>query len=228
MIFSFLLILQIIDFSDSTATLSEITKSTYFVEEPDNDNEVSIISNGRETKFKKTVVVKTDEKELESDDEVEDEEYEDEELEDEEEFEDEEIEDEDETDIDESEMILDPNDVERYINFESVEDEEDVEDEEEVDDEEEMEDEEMEDEEEEVSDEESVVSEMDADSDDEGFIAGKDREAHIISKDKAARSSNTQLVDFDKFPFTNEDSVVTASRAFGFMISPCDVQTFFE
>ncbi|KAF1770349.1 hypothetical protein GCK72_002167 [Caenorhabditis remanei] len=212
----------------STATLSEITKSTYFVEEPDNDNEVTLISNGRETKFKKTVVVKRDEKELESDDEVEDEEYEDEELEDEEEFEDEEIEDEDETDIDESEMILDPNDVERYINFESVEDEEDVEDEEEVDDEEEMEDEEMEDEEEEVSDEESVISEMDADSDDEGFIAGKDREAHIISKDKAARSSNTQLVDFDKFPFTNEDSVVTASRAFGFMISPCDVQTFFD
>lgn len=147
---------------------------------------------------------------------------------------DEELEDEDETDIDEDEMMIDPKDIERYINFESVEDEEDMEDEEIED--EEFEDEEFEDEEEEadeqeeeeedVSDEESVVSEMDADSDDEGFIAGKDREAHVISKDKFTR--NAPAVDFDKFPFTDEDSVVTSSRAFGFMISPCDVQTFFE
>uniref|UniRef100_A0A1I7TKC0 Bifunctional lysine-specific demethylase and histidyl-hydroxylase n=1 Tax=Caenorhabditis tropicalis TaxID=1561998 RepID=A0A1I7TKC0_9PELO len=207
----------------SAVTTSAITKSTYFVEEPDND-EVTLISNGRETKFKKTVVVESDDEHLiglESD-----EEFEDEELEDEE-FEDEEIEDEDETDIDENEMVIDPKDIERYIDFESVEDEEGFEDEEEIDDEEE-EDEDEEEEEEDVGDEESVVSDMDADSDDEGFIAGKHRETHVISKDKSVHSSNLKVIDFDKFPFTDDDSVVTASRAFGFLISPCDVQTFFD
>ncbi|EGT52635.1 hypothetical protein CAEBREN_31833 [Caenorhabditis brenneri] len=220
--------------SNSKVT-TEVTQSTYFVEEPDNENEVTLISNGKETTFKKTVVVGNDDDDeqligLESDEEMEDEE-----------LEDEEVEDEDETDIDENEMVIDPKDIERYIDFESVEDEmeDEMEDEDEVEDEEVMDDEEIDEEEEEeegedeeeeedVGDEESVVSEMDADSDDEGFIAGKDREAHVISKDKSSRPSNAKIVDFDQFPFTDEDSVVTASRAFGYMISPCDVQTFFD
>ncbi|CAP31037.1 Protein CBR-JMJC-1 [Caenorhabditis briggsae] len=218
---------------------SEVVQSTYFFEEPDNGNEVTLVSNGKETTIEKTVIL---------DEEVEDEEIDEEEFEDEEEVEDEEGMDEDETEIDESEMIVDPKDIERCIEFEDVDDEDEMEDEEEFEDEEEVEDEEVDDEEEEevadeergeeqedeqeeeeeVSDEESVVSEMDADSDDEGFIAGKDREAHVISKDKAARTFAAKPVDFDAFPFNDQDSVVTASRAFGFMVSPCDVQTFFD
>lgn len=34
--------------------------------------------------------------------------------------------------------------------------------------------------------------------------------------------------DFDQFPFTDEDSSVTATRAFAWMIAPCDVQSFFK
>lgn len=203
-----------------TTATSEKVQTTYFVQEPDTQDEVTVVSNGREETFK-TVVVESDDEDivgLDTDEEVSDEDVSDEELEDEE-VEDE-MEDEDETEIDEDEMRIHPDDIAQYIDDEAVEDEE-VDDEDEVEDEEEVDDEE-------VGDEESVVSEMDAESDDEGFIAGKDREAHVISKKQDSRVFHSAEVDFDKFPFTDINSVVTASRAFGFMVSPCDVQTFFE
>ncbi|CAI2303209.1 unnamed protein product [Caenorhabditis sp. 36 PRJEB53466] len=188
------------------------TSSTPVVELLDDDDDVLFVPNGG-----KAAVVERDEfGGLSSDDE----------FEEEEEFEDEM--DEDETDIDEEEMVLRPEDIARYIDGgeEEVEDEEVDFDDEELEDEEEFEDEEGEEVEDEEGNDESDVSEMDADSDDEGFIAGKHRETHVIKAEKSPRPGKP--VDFDKFPFTDHNSVVTASRAFGFLISPCDVQTFFD
>ncbi|KAK6758744.1 hypothetical protein RB195_016144 [Necator americanus] len=80
------------------------------------------------------------------------------------------------------------------------------------------------DESEEVSDD-SVVHVDDEESEGEAHI-GEDREATVLQYTNG--DSISFMPDFDKFPFTDEDSSVTATRAFAWMIAPCDVQTFFK
>ncbi|ETN77345.1 hypothetical protein NECAME_11129 [Necator americanus] len=121
----------------------------------------------------------------------------------------------------------------KVVNGEIVEPEED-EDEESED--ESGTDEDESDESEEVSDD-SVVHVDDEESEGEAHI-GEDREATVLQAMFLPQScfeylytngdSISFMPDFDKFPFTDEDSSVTATRAFAWMIAPCDVQTFFK
>ncbi|PIO60470.1 cupin family protein [Teladorsagia circumcincta] len=78
------------------------------------------------------------------------------------------------------------------------------------------------DEEEDISSDEDLSGE---DSDGEASL-GEVREAVVLK----CTESDAILVlpDFDKFPFTDEDSSVTATRAFAWMVAPCDVQSFFK
>ncbi|KAK6045515.1 cupin family protein [Cooperia oncophora] len=79
------------------------------------------------------------------------------------------------------------------------------------------------------SDEEDGVSSDQDDSgeDSDGEVSlGEDREAVILKCTEA--DAVLLLPDFDKFPFTDEDSSVTATRAFAWMVAPCDVQSFFK
>ncbi|WKY14004.1 hypothetical protein Q1695_004663 [Nippostrongylus brasiliensis] len=92
--------------------------------------------------------------------------------------------------------------------------------------------------EEELDDEE--ISNMEDESDDEGHESydsegydsedeanlGEDREAMVLQYKDA--DAILTLPDFDNFPFTDEDSSVTATRAFAWMVAPCDVQSFFK
>ncbi|CAI5441766.1 unnamed protein product [Caenorhabditis angaria] len=188
-------------------------------DESDEDDIVRVNSNG--STYERTVVFDKDVEEgeeLENEDEEEMEGLdsdEDDEEEDEEELEEEEI--------DESEMRIDPKDIANVCceNEHCHEGMDDASDE----DEEEMEDE-----------GESDVSEMDAESDEEAFII-RDKTVVIAAnqKDKTKKKGKSMLttilksskIDFDDFPFSDVDSTVTASKAFSFMISGCDVQTFF-
>ncbi|EPB68707.1 cupin family protein [Ancylostoma ceylanicum] len=71
----------------------------------------------------------------------------------------------------------------------------------------------------------SVVYVDDEESEGEAHL-GEDREATVLQYSKG--DALPFLPDFDKFPFTDEDSSVTATRAFAWMVAPCDVQTFFK
>uniref|UniRef100_A0A1I7XM49 Bifunctional lysine-specific demethylase and histidyl-hydroxylase n=1 Tax=Heterorhabditis bacteriophora TaxID=37862 RepID=A0A1I7XM49_HETBA len=150
-----------------------------------------------------------------------------EELEDEMEDEQIELEEEEEREIMADEFHVEPEDIERVIVLdtdpEGSIDEEDVV-VEEMEDEEEMSENQLIDESEfeDQSDEESIVSDQDASSDGEANL-GEDRECG-----KFIKKVPNQVPDFTQLPFTDEDSSVTATRAFGWMINSCDVQTFFE
>ncbi|KIH58791.1 cupin family protein [Ancylostoma duodenale] len=71
----------------------------------------------------------------------------------------------------------------------------------------------------------SVVYVDDEESEGEAHL-GEDREATVLQYTKG--DAIPFVPDFDKFPFTDEDSSVTATRAFAWMVAPCDVQTFFK
>ncbi|KHJ84072.1 hypothetical protein OESDEN_16218 [Oesophagostomum dentatum] len=111
----------------------------------------------------------------------------------------------------------------KVVNGEIVEVESEL-DEDEQENEEESENSELSDEDEEVSDD-SVLYVDDDESDEEAYV-GEDREATVLQTTNG--DAITMLPDFDKFPFSNEDSSVTATRAFAWMVAPCDVQTFFK
>ncbi|XGW05178.1 hypothetical protein V3C99_015952 [Haemonchus contortus] len=89
-------------------------------------------------------------------------------------------------------------------------------------------DDEVDDEEGESAEEDDVLYDEEvSDEDSEGEASlGEDREAMVLTCNEA--DAILHLPDFDKFPFTDEDSSVTATRAFAWMVAPCDVQSFFK
>ncbi|CAI4223980.1 unnamed protein product [Auanema sp. JU1783] len=136
------------------------------------------------------------------------EEMEDEEL-DEEDLEDEEVEDEEDEEIEDEEVDDEEDDIEMDDEEEDVETDDESEGDEDVDEEE----------------QESELSEQDAESDEEANL-GESRECKKIVQKK--KTPSKKVIDFDTFPFSNDDSGVTATRAFGWMINVCDVQSFFS
>ncbi|VDM80349.1 unnamed protein product, partial [Strongylus vulgaris] len=71
----------------------------------------------------------------------------------------------------------------------------------------------------------SVIYVEDEESEGEAYL-GEDREATVLQYKNGDAIST--LPDFDKFPFSDRDSSISATRAFAWMVAPCDVQTFFK
>ncbi|KAK5975937.1 Bifunctional lysine-specific demethylase and histidyl-hydroxylase NO66 [Trichostrongylus colubriformis] len=85
----------------------------------------------------------------------------------------------------------------------------------------------VEDEEDDLNDDDVSSDEVHSSEDSEGEASlGEEREAVVLQSTET--DAILVLPDFDKFPFTDEDSSVTATRAFAWMVAPCDVQSFFK